>query len=270
MRFHVTLAAAALAAGTLLAAGAAGAYPGGTPGYQTNAAPFCASCHSSMSESALAGAPGDRATAELAENKHLALIRQGEGGYAELTPQQRSELVGHIQALDQASKVSMTAPPRAKTGELFTVTVDVTGGAGPVVGVGLVDVGHRWHARPAPGGGFLVTAPPNVIGQDFKEQSEWLSRRTEDWGRNLAYVNVLNIESNAPKKEWGRAQVVWKLRAPPEPGRYPLTAVYWYGTEKASPLGYTEDPVRGKQLRGGGTGHSGRVVFSETVVVEVQ
>jgi hypothetical protein len=112
--------------------------------------------------------------------------------------------------------------------------------------------------------------PPEVIGQNFQAQTEWLNRRTEAWGRNLAFVNVTGIESDASKQEWGRAQVVWKLKAPSEPGRYPLTAVYWYGTEKGSPLGYTEDPVRGKLVRGGSTGHSGRVIFSEPRVVEVQ
>lgn len=259
------------AAVALLGAGpGARAYPGGTPGYQTDVAPFCASCHASLSEEALAGAPGDRAKAELAENKHLALIQKGEGGYAELSPAERTELISHIRALDAASKVELTAPPRVEPGERFTVTVDTTGGAGPVVGVALVDVPHRWHARPAPGVGFFVDGPPQVLGQNFQEQTEWLARRTESWGRNLAFVNVTGVESDAAKEEWGRAQVVWKLEAPDQPGRYPLTAVYWYGTEKASPLGYTVDPVRGKQVRGGGTGHSGRVVFSEPVVVEVQ
>ena len=32
------------------------AYPGGTPSYQTDIAPFCAACHSSVSVAALAGA----------------------------------------------------------------------------------------------------------------------------------------------------------------------------------------------------------------------
>lgn len=267
MRIPFAFAVALAAVG--LAAGAARAYPGGTPGYQTDAAPFCASCHSSLDEKALAGAPGDRATAELAENKHLALIRKGEGGYAELTPDEREELIGHVRALDAASKVELAVPARVKPGETFSVKVDANGGAGPVIGLALVDVPHRWHARPAPGVGFHVTGPPQVIGQDFQEQSEWISRRTASWGRNLAFVNVTGIASDAAKKEWGRAQVVWKLRAPSEPGRYPLTAAYWYGTEKASPLGYTVDPVRGKMVRGGVTGHSGRVVFSAPVVVEV-
>ena len=40
----------------LLWATSAIAYPGGTPVYQTDAAPFCASCHSSRSADALAGA----------------------------------------------------------------------------------------------------------------------------------------------------------------------------------------------------------------------
>ena len=39
------------------AAGAASAYPGGTPSFQTDAAPYCAGCHSSRDVEMLAGAP---------------------------------------------------------------------------------------------------------------------------------------------------------------------------------------------------------------------
>ncbi len=256
-------------AALLLAPGAAFAYPGGTPGYQTDAAPFCASCHSSRTEEELAGAPGDRAVKELVENKHLALIRAGEGGYGELTPAQRAELIEHVRALDAASGIQMTAPARVAPGEVFTVTVHVTGGAGPAVGVGLVDAAHRWLARPAASAGWFVAAPPMITGQDFKEQTGWLDRRPEAMGRNLSFVNVTGIASDASKQEWGRAAVVFTLRAPQEPGTYPLAAAYWYGTEKGSPLGYTEDPIRGKLVRGGFGGASGRVLFTPVSRVKV-
>ena len=52
---------------------AASAYPGGTPSFQTDVLPYCASCHSSLDEAALAGA-GQRATKEIVANKHLAVI----------------------------------------------------------------------------------------------------------------------------------------------------------------------------------------------------
>jgi len=253
----------------LLAGSAALAYPGGTPAFQTDAAPYCASCHSSRSLEALAGA-GERAVKELAENKHLALIENGKEGYAKLTPEQRMELVRQIKALDAASTVALNAQPKVRPGETFKVTVDVTGGAGPVVGVGLLDVGHRWLARPVTGEGFFVVEPPTIIGQDFKEQTRWLEHRPEALRRNLTFVNVTGIHSDASKGEWGRAQVVWKLQAPRKPGIYTLVAGYWYGTEKGSPLGYTEDPIRGKRVRGGVTGHSGRILFSKAFKVTVQ
>ena len=91
-------------------------------------APFCASCHASRSEAALAGAPGQRATKELAANKHLAQIEKGEGGYADLSEADRATLVQQIQALDEATRIEMTAPKTVKAGETFTVTVDLTGG----------------------------------------------------------------------------------------------------------------------------------------------
>ncbi len=264
LRTFVGLAAAALAGTTV-----AGAYPGGTPGSQTDAAPYCASCHSSLSEDALAGAPGGRAQKELAQNKHLALIEAGEGGYESLSAEQRVELALHVRALDEASTVTLTAPPRVAPGEEFKVTVDLTGGAGPVVGAAIIDVPHRWLARPATAVGWDVVGAPSIIGQDFKEQTEWLDGRPETLGRNLSYVNVKGVRSDAAAKEWGRAQVVWTLRAPQQTGTYPLGAAYWYGTEKGSPLGTVEDPIRGKVLRGGFSGGSGRVIFSTIQRVQV-
>ncbi len=259
-----------VALASLVLVGPAGAYPGGTPAFQTDAAPFCAGCHSSLDEAVFAGGTPGFAAKQLAENKHLALIRAGEGGYGKLSAEQRQELIGHIQALDAASTVTVNVLPSAKPGEEVTVTVDVTGGAGPVVGVALVDGAHRALARPIAGAGWQVIGEPKVIGQDFKEQSEWLHKRPAQAGRNLSFVNVRGIRSDAAAGEWGRAQVVWKLRAPTTPGTHPLAAAYWYGTEKGSPLGVIEDPVRGKMLRGGYAGGSGRVVFSDVIGVQVR
>ena len=263
-------AACSLAVLIWLCASAALAYPGGTPAYQTDAAPFCAACHSSLDLATLAGAPPERAKKELAENKHIALIRAGEGGYGELSPEDRETLIQHVQAVDQASSVKLSVLPKAKPGEEMTVKVEVTGGAGPVVGVALVDLPHRWQARPIAGAGWQVVGAPKILGQDFKEQTKWLARRPAEAGRNLSFVNVTDIHSDAAKGEWGRAQVVWTLRAPTTPGSYPLVAVYWYGTEKASPLGVKQDPIRGKLLRGGFGGASGRIRFTPVTRVQVQ
>jgi hypothetical protein len=250
-------------------AAAANAYPGGTPDFQTDAAPYCASCHSSANLEMMAGVPPERAQKELAANKHLALIREGEGDYKALSADERELLAQHVRAVDAATSVKISAPPKvAINGELH-VKVEVNGGAGPVVGVALVDTPQRWLARPAPGVGWVVASEPQILGQDFQEQTEWLAKRPLSLGRNLAFVNVTGLHSDAVKKDWAHAQVLWTLRAPSRPGKYPLVAALWYGTEKASPLGVVNDPIRGRMLRGGVAGHSGRILFSTPLTIEV-
>lgn len=253
----------------LLGALPASGYPGGTPDFQTDAAPYCASCHSAANAEMLAGAPPERAQKELAANKHLALIAAGEGGYAPLTAEERTLLAEHVKAVDAATSVSVRALPKVRINGEIQVTVDVVGGAGPVVGVALVDTPHRWLARPATGAGWTVSREPQILGQDFQEQTEWLSRRPLSLARNLAYVNVTGLRASAVTSEWPRAQVIWTLRAPSRPGRLPLAAALFYGTEKASPLGIVVDPIRGRQLRGGVAGHSGRILFSAPLTIEV-
>jgi hypothetical protein len=258
MKIHQGLVAAAA---VLLGSTVAGAYPGGTPNYQTDIAPFCASCHSSRSAEAMAGV-GERADKEVAERKHIAVILAGEKGYASLSDVDRQTLAEQIRALDVASSVVMTAPPSVAPGEIFEVSVRVTGGAGPAVGVALLDGNHRWYARPAASAGFVIEAPPVVEGPDGVAQVEWLSKRPESQGRNLSYVNVTGIASDSAAKQWASARVTFQLRAPDRPGSYPLAAAYFYGTEKSSVLGYTTNPVGWKEVRGGVGGGSGRVMFT--------
>lgn len=248
---------------------AAGAYPGGTPEFQTDAAPYCASCHSSANLEMMSGVAPERAQKELAANKHIALIRSGEEAYQSLSADERALLVEHVRAVDAATSVRISALPKVRINGELRVKVEVTGGAGPVVGVALVDTPQRWLARPAPGVGWVVSAEPQILGQDFQEQTDWLAKRPLSLGRNLAYVNVTGLRSDAVKAEWARAQVLWTLRAPGRPGKYPLVAALWYGTEKASPLGVISDPIRGKMLRGGIAGHSGRILFSTPLTIEV-
>lgn len=264
-RFRTCLFSAAVA----LAPAVAGAYPGGTPDFQTDAAPFCAGCHSSRNVEALAGA-GDRAAKEIAENKHLAVVLSGQKGYASLTEPDRHALAEQIRVLDQASTVTLAAPASLQPGQTFDVRVDVTGGAGPVVGIALVDRDHRWFARPAASAGWRVIAPPKITGPDGQPQTEWLERRPAELDRNLSYVNITKIESNPATKSWAKASVTFTLRAPERPGVYPLAAVYLYGTEKASVLGYTTTPAGFKEPRGGFTGGSGRVLFTPVQSIKVQ
>jgi hypothetical protein len=258
--------------GTLLACAlptAAAAYPGGTPSFQTDAAPFCAGCHSSRDAAALAGA-GERADKEVAERKHIAVILAGEQGYASLSESDRQTLAAQIRALDAASTVSLKAPATVKPGDTFQVQVSVTGGAGPVVAVGLVDRAHRWYARPAASAGFSVVAPPEILGADGQPRQEWLEKRPESADRNLSFVNVPGIESNSATNKWDSAEVLFTLRAPDRPGAYPLAAAYWYGTEKSTVLGYTENAVGVKEVRGGLGGGSGRVVFTPVQSIKVE
>jgi hypothetical protein len=260
---------AVLAVATFLAPAQAIAYPGGTPNYQTNVAPFCASCHSSRSAEVMAGA-GDRAEKELVKNKHLALILEGKQGYADLSPEDRATLADQIRALDAASTVTLEAPATVKSGQSFQVTVSVTGGAGPVVGVALVDRRHRWYARPAPAVGWSVAGPPVIIGPDGQPQNDWLNKRPDGLDRNLSFVNVTGVESDSALGKWASAKVVFTLQAPAKPGTYPLAAVFFYGTEKSTVLGYTTDAVGWRKVRGGTGGPSGRLLFTPVQSITVQ
>ena len=247
----------------------AAAYPGGTPTFQTDVAPYCAGCHSSRSAESLAGA-GERAARELAETKHLARILAGEAGYASLSAPDRAALARQIRALDVASTVALACPEAVSPGSAFEVAVEVTGGGGPVVGVGLVDADHRWWARPAASAGWQVVAPPRVTGPDGAPQDAWLARRPESAGRNLSFVNVTEVASDPARGSFGQARVVFTLRAPDRPGSYPLAAVFLYGTEKSTVLGYTTDAGGNQEVRGGLEGGSGRVLFSPVRRIEVR
>lgn len=246
------------------------AYPGGTPDFQTDVTPFCAACHSSLDEAVLMGAPGDRAVKELAANKHLAAISAGAGNYETLSETDRAKVVELIKAVDANSNVELEFPPQVAPGETFQVTARLTGGAGPAVAFGLADRAHRWYARPGSSVGWKIVGAPTVIGPDGKPQSKWLGKRPEREGRNITFVNVTNWKSDAAAGSWASAKVIYTLKAPEQPGDYPLVGFYLYGTEKAVSLTTTSHPVYGDQPLGGYTGKSGRVKFTEEHVVTVK
>jgi len=180
--------------------------------------------------------------------------------------------VQQIRALDANSRIELVDfPPQVEAGASFNVTVLVTGGAGPVVGVGLVDRAHRWYARPATAVGWEIVGAPTVIGPNDRPQSDWLDRRPARFGRAVSFVNVQGIESNAVTGRWSSAKVVYTLRAPMRPGDYPLVGVYLYGTEKATTLGSKINPItQAKQPLGGYGGKSGRVKFTEPALITVK
>jgi len=260
---------ASLAAAALLAAWPAGSYPGGTPEFQTDVAPFCAGCHASLTADAMAGS-GDRAEKETAAKKHYALILAGQEPYQKLAEADRAKLVEHLKAVDANASVELEFPPQVEKGQTFQVTARLTGGAGPAVAVALVDRPNRRFAKPASAAGWVVVGAPSIIGPDGRPQTGWLDRRPERDGRNISFVNVTGVDSDAVAGRWSKAKVIWSLKAPDKAGDYPLVAAFFYGTETASPLGTVKHPVYGKQPRGGFLGKSGRVLFSDPEVISVK
>ena len=51
--------------------------------------------------------------------------------------------------------------------------------------------------RSASSAGWQVAAPPAVIGPDGQPQSDWISKRPEGFDRNLSFVNVTGVSSDA-------------------------------------------------------------------------
>ncbi len=262
---------AVAAAGVLGLASGAGAYPGGTPSYVADIAPNCAGCHSSVSVDQFKGVPDARAKAELAANKHYAKIQTpaADSPYAKLTPAQRDALLAGIKKIDAATGVKLVAPTSAKASEVIDVTVEVTGGSAPVLGVALVDTNQRWQASPATSVGWLVTAKPVVTGPDGKPQTKFTDGRNPTLPPGTTYVNVDGISADPGAGKYSTVTVSWKLRAPAQGGKIPLAAVLLYGTELSAPNGAVETPY-GKQPVGTYTGSAGRVLFSDVLSIDVK
>ncbi len=244
------------------------AYPGGTPDFQTDVGPYCAACHSSTAEDDLAGL-GERAQAELPEAKHYAAILQGLGNYEEIPEADRAQLVELLSAVDRNSTIALEFPAMVAPGETFQVTVKVTGGAGPSVGVGLVDRPHRFFAKPASSLGWEVVGAPTILGPKGP-QTEWIERRPEREGRDVTFVNVDGVHSSADEDRWSRAKVIYTLRAPMIEGEYPIVGAYFYGTETGTAMTTRMHPTYGPQPLGGALGKSGRVKFSKKAVINVE
>jgi hypothetical protein len=249
----------------------ASAYPGGTPTYVTDVAPYCASCHSSVSEDQFQGVPATRASAEVVVNKHLAKIKAGaaDSPYAKLAPAERDALIASVQKIDAATTVKVTAPASVKAGAEVEVTVEATGGASPVLGLALVDSNQRWQAAPVTSRGWLVLEKPKVTGPDGKPQTKFTDGRNPALPPGFTYVNVDGISCDPAAGKFATVKVTWKLRAPAQAGSVPLAAVLFYGTEISAEHGAVETPY-GKSPLGGFTGSSGRIRFSDVLKVAVQ
>ena len=245
---------------TILAAAVAVADPYGPPLAVTDMAPFCASCHSSTSLDQLKGLPPDVAAKETIENKHLNRIKT-DPAYKDLSPQDRDMLIAAVKWVDEQASVSIKAPNRANRNSRIDVTVVTRGGAGPVVGVSLVDSAIRFQTRPIGSAGFKVIGPALVVGPDGKAQAQWAERRYRGSDMGLATVMIAGVQGDAVAKRVDETRTTWVLRTPPEPGIYVIAAAFFYGTEKAHPLGTVARQGR-LEPRGGTGGASGRIMFS--------
>ena len=260
--------AATVAVLSIAAPRIAAAYPNGTESYVTDAGPYCAGCHSSRQESQLREMPKQHAAQQLVESKHLAMITKGTAPYDKLSEVDRATLVEQIRAVDAATTVTLEAPKSVKAGSELTATVKAHGGAGPVVGVMLLDSDLRYQSRTPDADGVVITGAPTVTGPDGKAQTTWTDKRAPGLAKNLNYVMVYGMKGDAVAKQFGSATVAYPLRAPAKPGEYTLTAALLYGTEKASPLG-TVKKIGFNLPLGGFEAASGRVLFTEAHTLTV-
>lgn len=237
----------------------AAAYPNGTPMYVTDAAPFCASCHSAAKAQYMPELPAEAARKETPEFKHYALVKMPAmpSPYAELTVAQKERLIKNAQQIDSRSSVTVSAPPKAKSGQTITVTVKAAGGNGPAIGIMLVDGALRFQSSPISASGWMIVGEPEVRGQGGKIQTEWLDRRLKGLSRAINYVNIEGQAFDPSKEIYPEATVVYTLRAPSQPGVYVIAAAFLYGTENAESAGFFQRP-------------SGRILFSEEVGVKVE
>jgi hypothetical protein len=244
--------------------GMAAGYPTGPQLFVTDLSPSCATCHSMLKAEYTPERPADSSTGELPVNKHYKALESADKGYKLVPEDKRKAILDLVTWVDANSGVSLKAPAAAKPGQTIEVTVDTSGGIGPVVGAFLVDLPLRFQARPIATDGWYVVGKPTVIGADGKEQSWWLDKRVNE-KKNLSFV-LVQAKADVEKKLLPTTKVTWNLRAPIDPGTYTITAAFLYGTEEPDELktGKLEEPP------GGRSGPSGRIVFSEPVTVAVR
>ena len=244
------------------------AYPNGPLWYATDVAPYCAGCHASTSADQFPEHPKEFAQQWTVEGKHLGDFDKAQA-YQDLKPEQKAQLIASIKKVDANANISLDAPPTINAGKTFSVTVSAKGGAGPVIGLALLDNDVRFQSRPISATGFKIMAPPKITGSDGKVQKKWNDMRYKKLDGNINFAIVFGIKPDLEKDTFDTSKVEWTLRAPTDPGTYTIAAVFFYGTEMATPLGTVEQFGR-KLPKGGFLGHSGRVKFSKVHTVTVQ
>ncbi len=249
-----------IAAFFLVAAPAAAlAYPNGTPNYVTDTGPFCASCHSAAKVEYMPEMPSELSRAELAEAKHYGAVKAfvPPSPYVELSAAQREEIIRVARLIDSRSSVSLSAPKSVKAGQEVTVTVKARGGNGPAIGVMLVDKALRFQGRPISSSGWHMSGPPEVKGQDGRQQTTWLDRRSKGLSRNMSYVMMEEQAFDLEKDILPGGTVTFTLKAPSSPGAYSMAAALLYGTENTDKAGVFQRP-------------SGRILFSDELEIIVK
>jgi len=244
-------------------------YSGGPVRNVTDLAPTCAGCHSSFTRDQLRNEPEAFATSQIKENKHYKAIEDGTGPYQQMSAADRQKLLADVKAMDENASMALSVPTSLRAGQEVQVTVSVKGGHG-VVGVLLVDTDLRFQARPIQGDGWVIVGAPKVWGGDGNEQTKWVEGRAPGLKRNLNSVLIFDQKSDLAAKKFAEGKVVWTVKAPQEPGTYSLSAVFHFGTEKASSVGTVSTPTGAVLPRGGPGGASSRVMFAKPVTVIVR
>ncbi len=269
LRFKTALFAGASVLSVFACINAAFGYSGGTPNYVTDAAPYCARCHCSCSAVSLSNMPDTIQKIQLFPNKHYHKIETGQNEYKKMSLEDRKTLLADVKKADENASIQIIAPLDVLAGDDITVTVNVNGGAGPVVGVMLLDNDLRWQSRSIAADGWTIIGPPVIIGPDGKPQNTWISRRAEGLKKNINYAVIYGVTADIANNKWQSSSVSYTLEAPSVKGVYSMAAAFLYGTEKSSSAGYTQT-IRGKLPQGGFESPSGRIMFSELVKVTVK
>ncbi len=233
--------------------------------YVSDAAPFCAGCHSSTDTAYHPELSAEAAKKQLFTEKHYQALEKGGRKYRMFEAEERQTLLERAKKVDANSSVSLEAPASAAPGETISVTVRTKGGIGPQVGIMLVDEPIRYQARPIQGAGWFIVGPPVVIGPNGA-QTTWLDRRYNKEATNLNFVLIYDVAAAPERDIYPTAKVTYKLRAPQDSGEYSITAAFLYGTADPNEMKtgkYVSPP-------GGGGAPSGRIQFSNVVKVRVQ
>jgi hypothetical protein len=243
------------------------AWSGGPVYDVTDLEPKCAACHSSMSKDQLRTEPPALANFLFVENLHYKAIEEGKGPYQPMSPADRQKLLADVKVMDQGASVTITAPTTLQPGQEVQVTVTASGG-NELVAVALVDTDLRRKARIIQADGWQIVGPPNVVDSNGVAQTRWVDGRGS-LGKNINSALIWDQKADLSAKKFAGGKATWTLKAPRQPGTYSITAVMFYGTEKASSAGTV---TVGTTLapRAGTWGNAGRIAFSKPVSVTVR